>query len=286
MHKRILYLAIAVLAWITIAYNSCNTDDKPARRVVVIHSYESTYAAYPDFNAMIEREFRSRGIAPEIHTFYLDCESYRKKEELRRMNAFIDSVASWNHDIILVNEDQAAYSLLKCGHPLTKTVPIVFAGVNYPNWELIGRFDNVTGFHDKIYFKANIRLARELFGDTIELFTIIDSTFLDCQIMEDARQQLKDEKVAGPFSANYRDMNEARKELGSNSGYFYWNTMSIRRKESAAALICVLSKYAVDRRYIQLKRDFTTGKIGNISSGANLTAINEAFGYGEKLLGG
>ena len=110
MHKRILYLAIAVLAWITIAYNSCNTDDKPARRVVVIHSYESTYAAYPDFNAMIEREFRSRGIAPEIHTFYLDCESYRKKEELRRMNAFIDSVASWNPDIILVNEDQAAYS--------------------------------------------------------------------------------------------------------------------------------------------------------------------------------
>lgn len=154
MHKRILYLALAVMALITTIY-SCITHDKPVRRVVVIHSYESTYAAYPDFNEMIEKEFRKKNIIPEICTFYLDCESHLEAEELRRMNAFLDSVALWKPEVILVNEDQAAYSLLKCGHPLTRTVPIVFAGVNYPNWELISRFDNVTGFHDKIDFKAD-----------------------------------------------------------------------------------------------------------------------------------
>lgn len=285
MHKRILYLTLAALASITTIY-SCISDDKPARRVLVIHSYESTYAAYPDFNEMIETEFRKKGIVPDIHTFYLDCESYRAKDELQRMNAFLDSVTSWNPEIILVNEDQAAYSLLKCGHSLAKSVPIVFGGVNYPNWELISHYDNVTGFHDKIDFKMNMRLTRELFGDKTELFTIIDSTFLDCQIVEDARQQLKDEKVAGEFSINHRIIKEARKELGDNSGYFYWGTMPVRRKESGAALIWSLSKYAANRRYIQLKRDFTTVNIGNISTGANLTAINEAFGYGEKLLGG
>lgn len=286
MHKRILYLTIAALAWITIVYNSCIIDAKPARRVVVIHSYDSAYAAYPDFNAMIEKKFRQRGITPEIHTFYLDCESYREKEEVQRMNTFIDSVALWKPELILVNEDQATYSLLMCGHPLTKTTPIIFAGVNYPNWELISHFDNVTGFHDKIDFKANMRLTRELFGDKMELFTIIDSTYLDRQIIKDARQQLKDEKVVGPFSMHYPNVYEGKKKLGDKSGYFYWNTMSVRRKESGAALIWMLSRYAVNRRYIQLKRDFTTINIGNISSGANLTAINEAFGYGEKLLGG
>lgn len=285
MHKRILYLALAVMALITTIY-SCITHDKPVRRVVVIHSYENTYAAYPDFNEMIEKEFRKKNIIPEICTFYLDCESHLEAEELRRMNAFLDSVALWKPEVILVNEDQAAYSLLKCGHPLTRTVPIVFAGVNYPNWELISRFDNVTGFHDKIDFKANMRLTRELFGNQMELFTIMDSTFLDRQIIEDARQQLKDEKVVGPFSTDHRDIYEIRKRIGYKGGYFYWNTMPIRRRESGAALIWVLSKYAANRRYIQLKRDFTTVNIGNISSGANLTAINEAFGYGERLLGG
>ena len=35
-----------------------------------------------------------------------------------------------------------------------------------------------------------------------------------------------------------------------------------------------------------MKRDYTSVNIGNICASPSLTAINEAFGYNEKLLGG
>lgn len=38
--------------------------------------------------------------------------------------------------------------------------------------------------------------------------------------------------------------------------------------------------------YLQMKRDYTSVNIGNICASPSLTAINEAFGYNEKLLGG
>lgn len=48
----------------------------------------------------------------------------------------------------------------------------------------------------------------------------------------------------------------------------------------------VLNRSYRDQCYIQLKRDYTTINIGSICGSPSLTAINEAFGFGEKLLGG
>ena len=77
-----------------------------------------------------------------------------------------------------VNEDQATYSLMKCGIQLAKEVPVVFGGVNYPNWGLLKRHPNVTGFHDKIAFNENISVAKELFGEHVRLFTMLDTCLL------------------------------------------------------------------------------------------------------------
>ena len=48
---------------------------------------------------------------------------------------------------------------------MAKEVPVVFGGVNYPNWGLLKHHPNVTGFHDKIAFNENISVAKELFGE-------------------------------------------------------------------------------------------------------------------------
>lgn len=47
-----------------------------ARRVLVIHSYEESYAAYPDFNRKIADAFAKRNMEVDLRVFYLDCESY------------------------------------------------------------------------------------------------------------------------------------------------------------------------------------------------------------------
>ena len=80
---------------------------------------------------------------------------------------------------------------------MAKEVPVVFGGVNYPNWGLLKHHPNVTGFHDKIAFNENISVAKELFGEHVRLFTMLDTTYIDRQIRRDAKEQFKGYKVTG-----------------------------------------------------------------------------------------
>ena len=277
---------VSLLLILLIGLDGCS--ETAERRVLLVQSYEETYAGYSDFYEMLVKEFEKEGIRTDIRTIYLDCESYLQKQELKRMYSLLDSVSSgWQPDIILVNEDQATYSLLQCGAPLVSKVPVVFAGVNYPNWELLKKHPNVTGLHDKIDYLKNVEVAKELLGDTVNLFTILDSTFLDRQIRQDAREQFKGYKITGFF--DYPEKTTLQQlELCEKEGYMRFRSIPVRtmREPSEGGLIWALSKYGKNQCYVQVKRDFTTVNIGNMCSGSNITAINEAFGYNERLLGG
>ena len=276
-------------AWIFLFFfvlNSCS--DREERRILIVHSYEESYVGYPDFNRLIDKEFRRNGVNADIRIVYLDCESFQEEPELKYMYHLLDSVSDgWEPEVILVNDDQAAYSLFKCCHPLVKEIPVVFGGVNYPNWELLKEYPNVTGFHDRMDLMKNIRLGAKLFGEDVELFTVLDSTYIDRQIRADIENQLKDEKVTCMvgYSGTPR---EKRLHYPHKEGYTRFSSLSVRigQKQETANFIWTLSKYSTGMCYLQMKRDYTSVNIGNICASPSLTAINEAFGYNEKLLGG
>ena len=253
-----------------------------------MHSYEESYVGYPDFNRLIDKEFRRNGVNADIRIVYLDCEAFQEEPELKYMYHLLDSVSDgWEPEVILVNDDQAAYSLFKCCHPLVKEIPVVFGGVNYPNWELLKEYPNVTGFHDRMDLMKNIRLGAKLFGEDVELFTVLDSTYIDRQIRADIENQLKDEKVTCMvgYSGTPR---EKRLHYPHKEGYTRFSSLSVRigQKQETANFIWTLSKYSTGMCYLQMKRDYTSVNIGNICASPSLTAINEAFGYNERLLGG
>lgn len=139
---------------------------------------------------MLERTFNKQKINPKIHTFYLDCEQYLDSAEIARMYNYIDSIKEIKPDIILVNDDQACYSLLACGHPYLKEIPIVFAGVNYPNWSLLKKYPNVTGLHDKQDFIKNIEFIHKLFG-VLQIQIPCDRTILGRKSFNDFWQQIQ-----------------------------------------------------------------------------------------------
>ena len=270
-----------LLTLVGLCISSCTR--KEVRRVLVVHSYEENYVGYPQFNQIILDEFNKQGIQADLRFIYLDCESYNEKGELEQMNILLDSIAYWKPEIILVNEDQATYSLLKCGNPIVKQLPIVFGGVNYPNWNLIKQYPNVTGFHDKIDFKANIEMGVKLFGKEFNYFSLLDSTFIDKKIRADAQKQLREGDIYWMEDPYYVEHKNKIYEKHIN-----YSAIPVRNtsQDGSASLMWSISKYVKNRCYIQIKRDFTTVNIGNICSGPSLTAINEAFGCGEKLLGG
>lgn len=265
-----------ILVLLSISISSCTK--KEVRRVLIVHSYEDSYVGYPQFNHLLAEEFKKQGIQADLRFAYLDCESYQEKLELEHMNNLLDSFKVWNPEIIIVNEDQATYSLLKCNHPMVKRLPIVFGGVNYPNWSLIKQFANVTGFHDKIDFVANIEMGKKIFGKKTNFFSILDSTFLDKKIRSDIEEQVKGKDI-NFLGAQFEYVN-----VNYNSTTY--TTIPVRYNRGDGPIMWSLSKYTKNRCYLQIKRDFTTVNIGNLCSSPSLTAINKAFQGGEKLLGG
>ena len=183
------YLVLAISTFL-VSLLTLGCQDKEEKKVVLIHSFEQKKDTYPIFNEVLKQTFNKQKINPEIHTFYLDCEQYLDSAEISRMYNYIDSIKEIKPDIILVNDDQACYSLLACGHPYLKEIPIVFAGVNYPNWSLLKKYPNVTGLHDKQDFIKNIEFIHELFG-VLQIQIPCDRTILGRKSFNDFWQQIQ-----------------------------------------------------------------------------------------------
>ena len=108
-NRKIIFL-FPLLIYLISALVGCTSSQE--RRILVVHSYEETYTAYPEFNRLIAKQFKKEGVNADIRTLYLDCESYKEETELKRMRYLLDSVSGdWRPEVILVNEDQATYSM-------------------------------------------------------------------------------------------------------------------------------------------------------------------------------
>ena len=154
----------------------CKPEAKRSR-VLVIQSFRWDDKNYLELNSDIRKELGKNRVNADIRTFYLDCECYMAEEEEERMYNFIDTIRLWKPDIILVNDDQATYTLMKCGHPFVKKVPVVFSGVNFPNWDLLEEYPNVTGSWDKIDYEENLRLIDRQMGKS-RIYINYDKTSL------------------------------------------------------------------------------------------------------------
>lgn len=282
------YIGVGVLAGIAAILFSCFHPRK-TYKVLVVHSYEADYAAYPDFDRMIDQEFRSEGISADIRTFYLNCEQYRASAEETRMYLYMDSISAWKPDLILVYEDQATYTLLTCKHPYTATVPIVFAGVNFPNRPLINQYPLATGFWDKPDYLTNVRLMEQILGK-ISIYMLHDKTHLDEQIKKEVKTQLDSAGI--PIGYNI-PMYLSLKEFDYANTLQYLkrpDTTTVNiipvQEDRLAANTWYMSKYAPYKYYLQAKRDYRVMNTSRFSSKPSFTTINEDLGYASKLVGG
>lgn len=158
-----LTFTVALLSW------SCRSNEE--KKIVLIHSFEKSRENYAIFNEVLVKTLKKQRINPQIYPFYLDgLHPYQNgtlntdSVNASRMLQFLDSIQKIQPDIVLLNDDQAYHAFLNCKHPFTKEIPVVFAGVNYPNWALHKQYPNMTGFHDKHDFIKNIKFINTLMG--------------------------------------------------------------------------------------------------------------------------
>ena len=89
----VMSIQFKIYAYFSLLFFGCG---KPEKRILVIHSYEENFFQYSEYNELITKNFKQKGIKTDIKTFYLDCEKYREQEEIDRINLFLNSISNWH----------------------------------------------------------------------------------------------------------------------------------------------------------------------------------------------
>ncbi len=170
-------------------------------KIALIHSYQEGYSGAGIVNKLFVKGLKDQQIDFQLRTFYLDCEKYESVEEERRISEFADSIRSWGGDLIAVLDDQATYSVMACGKPYVRQVPVVFSGVNYPNQELLAQYPNITGYIDKPDYLTTCRMIERIMGK-VRIHILNGRTVLDRLIRKDLSEQCKGLELSRIESGN------------------------------------------------------------------------------------
>ena len=219
-----------------------------------------------------------------IKTFYLDCERYNEKEENERMFHYLDSIRNWDPDIILSNDDQATYTLMACNHPLGKNKPVVFSGVNFPNWDLLEQHPNVTGFWDKPNYLKTIELIEKLYGPSKILF-FKNARFMSRESFRTIQEEVKGTDRALRIGLYHQKRNEYPEDLlpGKPDKSVLYTTETAYL--SAKGLLSIFQNKPYTA-CLQIILDFDVLTIGRLANVPNFTVINNGFNDDKGITGG
>lgn len=272
-------------------------------KIAVIHSYQKGHDDYNDINGLITNGLKDNQINFQLRIFYLDCERYESKEEEKRISNFVDDIKEWGGDLIAVLDDQATYSIMACRNPYVKQIPVVFSGVNYPNWKLLEQYPNVTGYMDQPDYLATCRMIERIMG-RVRIHILNGRTVMDKMIWKDLTEQCKgsdivlhqwerqearpNNKLNIPITAKDNTQYDSLHDKLSEYNKLDSATIVRLSSDSVAArdlmwLSSGIFKYSL---FLYTKRDYTTLRIGSLFDNPGFETINEGFGVKEYMLGG
>jgi len=290
----LLMVAVALFGIMSLFF-CCHSDSTKPHRILVIHSYKPDYAGYENSSNEIKQAFLKHNIKVDLHIDYLDCEGFLEHEENQRMYDFISSAQRWNAELILVYDDQAAYALMACKHPFAHEVPVVFGGVNFPNWKLLEKYPNITGFYTRPAYLKTTQVVEKLLGH-LDMQFWVDNTFIGRSSTKDILKEIQDNNL-------FLDENQSSTVKDSvirsmiqliphrNRGYKSahpdeTNYRIVDGRNELFSLMNLLNNSDKRMVIIQCKRDFTSIRLGFIANTPTFTAVEEGFNCKEGYVGG
>lgn len=268
------------------------------RHIALIHSFEPGYPPATKALELLQKEFRRLGLDCDVREYYLDCDRYMEEVENFRMAGFVDDLSAWGAELIAVLDDQAAYALMACGHPLAHEIPVVFSGVNYPNISLLLQYPNITGYADTPDYLRTIRMIESIMGKA-RICLMNGQTFLDRKIWHALNEQCEGQGpdivtsaqgfyFAGSSYHRVRERETISPILKRQNIDVLLDTTKIVRMTSDSIAIRHLMWLGRGDNTLLLytKRDYTTKRVGMLFDNPTFQTINEGFGFADYLLGG
>ena len=268
------------------------------RHIALIHSFEPGYPPATKALELLQKEFRRLGLDCDVREYYLDCDRYMEEVENFRMAGFVDDLSAWGAELIAVLDDQAAYALMACGHPLAHEIPVVFSGVNYPYISLLLQYPNITGYADTPDYLRTIRMIESIMGKA-RICLMNGQTFLDRKIWHALNEQCEGQGpdivtsaqgfyFAGSSYHCVREGETISPILKRQNIDMLLDTTKIVRMTSDSIAIRHLMWLGRGDNTLLLytKRDYTTKRVGMLFDNPTFQTINEGFGFADYLLGG
>ena len=268
------------------------------RRIALIHSFEPGYPPAAKALELLQKEFSLLGLDCDVREYYLDCDRYMEEAENLRMAGFVDDLSAWGAELIAVLDDQAAYALMACRHPLAHEIPVVFSGVNYPNISLLLQYPNITGYADTPDYLRTIRMIESIMGKS-RICLMNGQVFLDRKIWHALNEQCRGQGFAivtsteGAYfaGASYHRVRE-RETISpilkrQNIDVLLDTTKIVRMTSDSIAIRHLMWLGRGDNTLLlYTKRDYTTKRVGMLFDNPTFQTINEGFGFADYLLGG
>lgn len=268
------------------------------RRIALIHSFEPGYPPAAKALELLQKEFSLLGLDCDVREYYLDCDRYMEEAENLRMAGFVDDLSAWGAELIAVLDDQAAYALMACRHPLAHEIPVVFSGVNYPNISLLLQYPNITGYADTPDYLRTIRMIESIMGKS-RICLMNGQVFLDRKIWHALNEQCRGQGFAivtsteGAYFAGSSYHRVRERETISpilkrqNIDVLLDTTKIVRMTSDSIAIRHLMWLGRGDNTLLlYTKRDYTTKRVGMLFDNPTFRTINEGFGFADYLLGG
>lgn len=268
------------------------------RRIALIHSFEPGYPPAAKALELLQKEFSLLGLDCDVREYYLDCDRYMEEAENLRMAGFVDDLSAWGAELIAVFDDQAAYALMACRHPLAHEIPVVFSGVNYPNISLLLQYPNITGYADTPDYLRTIRMIESIMGKS-RICLMNGQVFLDRKIWHALNEQCRGQGFAivtsteGAYFAGSSYHRVRERETISpilkrqNIDVLLDTTKIVRMTSDSIAIRHLMWLGRGDNTLLlYTKRDYTTKRVGMLFDNPTFQTINEGFGFADYLLGG
>ena len=172
----------------TFCSDSEDENDKP--HILVMFSENKLAYQFADCEDIIAKALKNKGVDADITFEYLNCGHWEANREIEEARKIVDRAnAKKPLAMILLYGDQATYSTLSTDTPMMHTLPVVFGGVQFPNWDQLSCHENVTGVSDPIDIVKNIEAAYTL-TDKRMTFVMLNRAFLDRKVKENIDNQL------------------------------------------------------------------------------------------------
>ena len=254
--------------------------------IVVFHSWSNQGEEGEPFNEAMEEALEFHMMYANVHHIYMDMLSHTPDDiDKNYWAAYADSLKVWKPELILVNDDPALQWMLRGKHDdVFRELPIIFAGINTLEAEVLQDYMNLTGFVDKI----DVIKACEMITNLTDARTIIielDNYEHDRFLREMIQEELAENPMFIDNSDFHLDLGspeyeEATKDKTCVMMVSCQNPLLFvdpSKKEKCIETMKEMMKNAQDYTFLQVKYDVYSNTLQTRSGRPMFTCIREQF---------